>query len=336
MLNDNKKIKMFYISLCILVLLILVGIYFIFFNQQKNNNNKENINENIESNQLENNNNIIEETEVKHTKNYSSETKIAYQNENDKENSTFVYLNENNKNDYKWNDYIFENKIILTTMPDIDFTQFEELEENFYTLKITDSKIYNEFAEKYNFKKLNESDFDNIFAQIIVMKDTDSLIKYGDVIKGEEFIADGNVNYTLPVSKGGIIDTSEPFKSSCIIAYLPNYMMSNDYFDVIVQNEKIKVNKETALNTAKTYLKNLKYKGCTNFSYLNYIRVVKAYKNDFLSIDDKENPKEDTNKKYTVWKVLSYSEEDPCTSAILYIDANTGKIIGGKINYATD
>ena len=113
-------------------------------------------------------------------------------------------------------------------------------------------------------------------------------------------------------------------------------MMSNDYFDVIVQNEKIKVNKETALNTAKTYLKNLKYKGCTNFSYLNYIRVVKAYKNDFLSIDDKENPKEDTNKKYTVWKVLSYSEEDPCTSAILYIDANTGKIIGGKINYATD
>ena len=58
MLNDNKKIKMFYISLCILVLLILVGIYFIFFNQQKNNNNKENINENIESNQLENNNNI--------------------------------------------------------------------------------------------------------------------------------------------------------------------------------------------------------------------------------------------------------------------------------------
>ena len=28
------------------------------------------------------------------------------------------------------------------------------MEENFYTLKITDSKIYNEFAEKYNFKKL--------------------------------------------------------------------------------------------------------------------------------------------------------------------------------------
>lgn len=243
---------MFYISLCILVLLILVGIYFIFFNQQKNSNNKENINENIESNQLENNNNIIEETEVKYTKNYSSETKIAYQNENDKENSTFVYLNENNKTDYKWNDYIFENKIILTTMPDIDFTQFEELEENFYTLKITDSKIYNEFAEKYNFKKLNESDFDNIFAQIIVMKDTDSLIKYGDVIRGEEFIADGNVNYTLPVSKGGIIDTSEPFKSSCI--------------QLIFH----------ALNTAKTYLKNLKYKGCTNFSYLNYIRVVKV------------------------------------------------------------
>ena len=55
-----------------------------------------------------------------------------------------------------------------------------------------------------------------------------------------------------------------------------------------------------------------------------------------MSIGDKENPKEDTNKKYAVWKVLSYSEEDPCTSAILYIDANTGKIIGGKINYATD
>ena len=33
-------------------------------------------------------------------------------------------------------------------------------------------------------QEINESDFDNIFAQIIVMKDSDSLIKYYDVIKG--------------------------------------------------------------------------------------------------------------------------------------------------------
>ena len=141
-------------------------------------------------------------------------------------------------------------------------------------------------------QEINESDFDNIFAQIIVMKDSDSLIKYYDVIKGEEFMSDSKVNYTLPVSKGGIVDTSEPFKYSCVIAYLPNYMMSNGYFNVIVQNEKIKVNKETALNIAKSYLKNLKYKGCTNFLDLNYIRVSKAYENNFLNIEDKENPKE--------------------------------------------
>lgn len=337
MLKNNTKRDMCYIILSVFILLILLGVYFTFFNHKKDRN-KENIIDNIDTNQYENinNNDVTKEAEVKNTKNYSSDIKIAYQNENDKENSKFEYLNDKNKNDYKWNDYIFETKTILTTMPDMDFTQFEELEENFYTLNITDSKIYNEFAEKYNFKKLNEIDFDNIFAQMIVMKDYDSLIKYEDIIKGEEFMSNTKVNYTLPVSKGGIVDTSEPFKYSCIIVYLPNYMMNIGYFNVIVQNEKIKINKETALDTAKAYLKNLKYKGCTNFLDMNYIRVTKAYENDFLTIEDKENPKENTNKKYTVWKVLSYSEEDPCTSAILYIDANTGKIIGGKINYATD
>lgn len=338
MLKNYKKRSMYYMILSVFLLLILLGVYFAFFNYPRDSGKRKNTKDNRETNQYENinNNDVTKEAEEKHTKNYSSDAKIAYQNENDKENSTFIYLNDNNKNDYKWNDYILENKTILTTMPDIELSQFEELEDNFYTLKISDNKIYNEFAEKYNLKKLSESDFDNIFAQIIVMKDSDSLIKYDDVIKGEEFMSDSKVNYTLPVSKGGIVDTSEPFKYSCVIAYLPNYMMSNGYFNVIVQNEKIKVNKETALNIAKSYLKNLKYKGCTNFLDLNYIRVAKAYENNFLNIEDKENPKEDTNKKYTVWKVLSYSEEDPCTSAILYIDANTGKIIGGKINYATD
>lgn len=330
--NNNEGKRLFYIILCILILLI-VWLSFSFLKCKNYKKNKGNINENIGANQIENNN-VTKEIKESRTKNYSRDVKIAYENENDKENSKFTYLNNYNKNDYKWNDYIVENKTILTSMPDINLSKFEELEDDFYTLRVSDIENYNEFSETYNFKKLKDSDFDNIFVQIIVMKSSDRLIKYDDLIKGEEFI-ENKENYAFPVSKGGIVDISEPFKYSCVVVYVPNYMNTH-YFNVIVQNDNIKVNKDAAINTAKSYLKSLKYKGCSNFSYMNYIRIIKVYKNDFLITENKENPKEESDKKYTVWSISAFSQEDPCTFAAVYIDVNTGKIIGGKINYATD
>lgn len=274
----------------------------------------------------------------KDTKNYNNNLKIAYTNEKDKENSEFIYSEDTEKNDYNWNEYIVENRTILKDMPEIDFRKFKELGNDFYCLKITDYETYNEYSENYNFKKLDEKDFNNIFAEIIIRKSSDNTIKCKDIIKGYEYI-ENEENYTLPITIGGWLDVSENFKYPCMVIYLPNYMnkhYDDFYFKVMAQDETIKINKEVALEKAKTYLSNLNYKGCYNFTGMDYIRISKEHRNDFLTTENKEEPIKDINKEYTVWSIHAYSENDPCTSAKICIDVVTGEIIGGILYFATD
>lgn len=272
------------------------------------------------------------------TKNYSKDIKIAYQNDKDKENSEFVYLSDTNKDDYNWNEYIVENKTILKDMPEIDFTQFKELGNDFYCLKITDYNTYKKFANNYNLRKLDKNDFDNIFAEMIIRKNSDNSIEYEDIIKGYEFVNDEE-NYTLPITVGGMLDVSENFKYPCMIGYFPNYMnkhYDDFYFKILATNENIAISKDKAIPIAQNCLKNLTYGGCSNFSDMDYVRIEKKYGNNFLNTDEKENPIDDTSKEYTVWSISAYSENDPCTWANVYVDVVTGKIIGGNLNFATD
>lgn len=290
-------------------------------------NTKENI---IEGSQNTENN--------KYTKNYDKNLKIAYIDENNKENSKFIYSTENNNKSYVWKDYIVENKTILTEMPEIDFSKFKELDNDFYSLKIVNYEQYREYAKNHNLKQLETSDFDNIFVEIIVRKNADNFIHYSDIIKGYEYIGDKE-NYTFPVEIGGFLDVTKEFKYPCIVAYFPNYMNKNYddlNFKVIVKENDIKISKETAIKTAQSYLSKLEYKGYGDFSYMDYVRITKEYSNNFLSTSDKENPINNTDKKYMVWSVSAYSNGDPCTWANVYIDINTGKIIGGILNFATD
>lgn len=342
--DNNVKILKWIITIMIFVPIILIVLFYSWFcyeaskvheyvdDTQNNvsyniNNNIENSNENIVSNQI-----------IKDTKNYDKSLKLAYVDENNKENSKFIYSTESDNISYAWKDYIVENKTILTEMPEIDFSKFQELDNDFYSLKIVNYEQYREYAEKYNLRQLETSDFNNIFVEIIVRKNKDNSIHYSDIIKGYEYIGNKE-NYTFPVEIGGFLDVTEDFKYPCIVAYFPNYMNENYddfHFKVIVKENDIKISKETALKTAQNYLSKLSYKGYGDFSYMDYVRITKEYSNNFLSTSDKENPINNTDKKYTVWSISAYSNDDPCTWANVYIDVNTGKIIGGILNFATD
>lgn len=322
---DSKEI--FCLIIIIFLVLIIIGIC--------NEDRKEEIeNYTIEAVSSNTVNNEIENTVPVDSKNYSKDMKISYTNDK----TSFVYMNTTNQNDYTWNDYIVEDIEILKDMPEIDFSKFEELEDEFYALKITDYSVYKEYFQNYNLKELKEEDFDNIFAEIIIRKNIKNAIKYNDIIKGYEYVTSTD-NYRFPVTTGGRLNADKNLEYPGIVCYFPNYMnekYSNLYFNVIVQGENIKVSKEKALEIAQNYLKDLKYERCSNFSDMDYIRLDNVYGNDFIDTEDKEKPVVDQSKKYLVWSISAYSKDDVCTWANVYVDTISGKIIGGILNYATD
>lgn len=336
------KIEKFLIIILTIVLIIVLFFSWFCYEASKVHeyvdDNQNNVSYDINNDTEKLNENIVNNQTSKDTKNYDKNLKVAYIDENDKENSKFIYSTESVNASYDWKDYIVVNKTILNEMPEIDFSKFKELDNEFYSLKITNYEQYKEYATNYNLKQLEASDFDNIFVEIIIRKNADNSIRYSDIIKGYEYIGNKE-NYTFPVEIGGFLDVTKEFKYPCIVAYFPNYMNENYddfHFKVIVKENDIKIPKEVALKTAQNYLSKLNYKGYDDFSYMDYVRITKEYSNNFLSTSDKENPINNTDKKYTVWSISAYSNDDPCTWANVYIDVNTGKIIGGILNFATD
>lgn len=336
------KIEKFLIIILTIVLIIVLFFSWFCYEASKVHeyvdDNQNNVSYDINNDTEKLNENIVNNQTSKDTKNYDKNLKVAYIDENDKENSKFIYSTESVNASYDWKDYIVVNKTILNEMPEIDFSKFKELDNEFYSLKITNYEQYKEYATNYNLKQLEASDFDNIFVEIIIRKNADNSIRYSDIIKGYEYIGNKE-NYTFPVEIGGFLDVTKEFKYPCIVAYFPNYMNENYddfHFKVIVKENDIKIPKEVALKTAQNYLSKLNYKGYDDFSYMDYVRITKEYSNNFLSTSDKENPTNNTDKKYTVWSISAYSNDDPCTWANVYIDVNTGKIIGGILNFATD
>ena len=336
------KIEKFLIIILTIVLIIVLFFSWFCYEASKVHeyvdDNQNNVSYDINNDTEKLNENIVNNQTSKDTKNYDKNLKVAYIDENDKENSKFIYSTESVNASYDWKDYIVVNKTILNEMPEIDFFKFKELDNEFYSLKITNYEQYKEYATNYNLKQLEASDFDNIFVEIIIRKNADNSIRYSDIIKGYEYIGNKE-NYTFPVEIGGFLDVTKEFKYPCIVAYFPNYMNENYddfHFKVIVKENDIKIPKEVALKTAQNYLSKLNYKGYDDFSYMDYVRITKEYSNNFLSTSDKENPINNTDKKYTVWSISAYSNDDPCTWANVYIDVNTGKIIGGILNFATD
>lgn len=271
-------------------------------------------------------------------KNFDENIKIAYSDD-----SKFIYYNNSIKDQYNWNNYIIENKTITKNMPEIDFSKFEKLDDEFYSLKITELEEYNEYATRYGLRKLDQYDFKNIFVNIIIRKNNDYNISYEDIITGYENFDDdankGEKNFTFPIKVGSKLESAEDLKYPCIVGYFPNYMCKNYssfFFKILPLKSNIKISSSEALQIAKNYLQNLSYSGIDDFNDMDYLRITNEYENNFLNTDNKEHPTEDSSKQHSVWSISAYSNQDPCTWVNVYIDITTGKIIGGKLNFATD
>ena len=99
--------------------------------------------------------------------------------------------------------------------------------------------------------------------------------------------------------------------------------------------------KEQAYDIGKRYIDNFTY---DNFKFSNTdlkdVRMTNVYANNFLTATDKEyhsgNLVEDKTKTYWAWEITSYSDTDPCTYVIIYVDSQTGEIVAGKVLLAMD
>ena len=115
-----------------------------------------------------------------------------------------------------WKDIISREFTITKDMPEINFSNWNNLGNDFYSISITDYSEYLKLMNNYNAPKLSWLDFKYIYTIIIVRKNSDNTIVVGNIENENE------KNY-LNVSTGGWIDVSEEFKYPAVCVSVPNY-----------------------------------------------------------------------------------------------------------------
>ena len=118
---------------------------------------------------------------------------------------------------YNYKNSIAENFTITKDMPEIDFSSWENLGNDYYALRLTDHSEYKKLIDYYGVRKLTNIDFENIFATIIVRKNTENSFS------AEEVTVDAN-GVNLNIKTGGLLDVTEEFKYPAMLVYTPNYM----------------------------------------------------------------------------------------------------------------
>ena len=190
---------------------------------------------------------------INEQKDFSNEVKIAYNDDYEgyskekKERSQvgFKYFDESSRkllienmqgnNDiteynYNYKNSIAENFTITKDMPEIDFSSWENLGNDYYALRLTDYSEYKKLYDNFGIRKLTNNDFKNIFVTIIVRKNTDNSFS------AEEVTVDAN-GVNLNIKTGGLLDVTEEFKYPAMLVYTPNYM------NLTESNLKISVDK---------------------------------------------------------------------------------------------
>lgn len=132
--------------------------------------------------------------------------------------------------DYNYKNSIAENFIITKDMPEIDFSSWENLGNDYYALRLTDYSEYKKIYDNFGIRKLTNNDFKNIFVTIIVRKNTENSFS------AEEVTVDAN-GVNLNIKTGGLLDVTEEFKYPAMLVYTPNYM------NLTESNLKISVDK---------------------------------------------------------------------------------------------
>lgn len=177
---------------------------------------------------------------INEQKDFSSEMKLTYNDDYEgyskekKERSKvgFKYFDETSRKllienmqgnnaitepNYNYKNSIAENFTITKDMPEIDFTSWENLGNDYYALRLTDYSEYKKLIDYYGIRKLTNDAFENIFATIIVRKNTQNSFSANEVT------VDGN-NVNLKITTGGTLEADENLKYPAIVVYTPNYM----------------------------------------------------------------------------------------------------------------
>ena len=131
---------------------------------------------------------------------------------------------------YNYKNSIAENFTITKDMPEIDFSSWENLGNDYYALRLTDYSEYKKLYDNFGIRKLTNNDFKNIFVTIIVRKNTENSFS------AEEVTVDAN-GVNLNIKTGGLLEVTEEFKYPAMLVYTPNYM------NLTESNLKISVDK---------------------------------------------------------------------------------------------
>ena len=118
---------------------------------------------------------------------------------------------------YNYKNSIAENFTITKDMPEIDFSSWENLGNDYYALRLTDYSEYKKLYDNFGIRKLTNNDFKNIFVTIIVRKNTENSFS------AEEVTVDAN-GVNLNIKTGGLLEVTEEFKYPAMLVYTPNYM----------------------------------------------------------------------------------------------------------------
>lgn len=118
---------------------------------------------------------------------------------------------------YNYKNSIAENFTITKDMPEIDFSSWENLGNDYYALRLTDYSEYKKIYDYYGVKKLMNTDFECIFATIIIRKNTTNSFS------AEEVTVNGN-DINLKITTGGALEPNENLKYPAMLVYTPNYM----------------------------------------------------------------------------------------------------------------
>ena len=114
-------------------------------------------------------------------------------------------------------------------MPEIDFSNWNDLGNDFYSIAITDYSEYLKLMNNYNAPKLTWFDFKYIYAIIVVRVNADNTIDIKD-------IESENGKSYLNVSIGGWLDVSEEFKYPAVCVAVPNYRsLESNFLNVRVK-----------------------------------------------------------------------------------------------------
>lgn len=276
-------------------------------------------------------------------KEYIAGMKIALSNvkQNNSEDNSIDYLTQEkidlnaepqNSNNY-WQDELYFNYKITKDMEEPKWSEFTKLNNSgIYYLKIDKFSEYIKLKDKYNFRDLDYTDFKYMTPYLIIDRTIGATLNISGKYHGNNYINQEIVPRTYVVKNSDIINAiSTDNKYNVILILIPNNSQYENQF--IAYENPITVSKEQAIELAKEKMKTIKsINGKKDLESYGSIKLENVYKNDFPSSDNIYEPNEDKERKYTCWKFSSYSISDPLAMCEIYIDAENGEFIGGKMS----